>query len=147
MAVWSAVLNARHRFLAAAWAPVLNNLVAIATLVVAWRYVGRNPNLADAVDDPIVYLILGIGTTLGIALMAVALYPSIRRSGVRLDFRPQFRHPAVQRAVRLSGWTFGYVIANLVAVNVIQFLAEPGSGGPTEYQTAFQFFQLPHGLL
>src|SRR5699024_6874608 len=39
------------------------------------------------------------------------------------------------------------VIANLISVNVIQFLAEPGSGGPTEYQTAFQFFQLPHGLL
>lgn len=147
MAVWSAVLNARHRFLAAAWAPVLNNLVAITTLVVAWRYVGRNPNLTDAIDDPIVWLILGIGTTLGIALMALALYPSIRRSGVRVRFRPDFRHPAVQRAVRLSGWTFGYVIANLVAVNVIQFLAEPGSGGPTEYQTAFQFFQLPHGLL
>ena len=35
MAVWSAVLNARHRFLAAAWAPVLNNLIAIATLVLA----------------------------------------------------------------------------------------------------------------
>lgn len=147
MAVWSAVLNARHRFLAAAWAPVLNNLIAIATLVVAWRYVGANPTLADAVSDPAVILILGLGTTGGIVVMALSLYPSIRRSGVRLHFRPQFRHPAVQRALRLSGWTFGYVIANLVAVNVIQFLAEPGSGGPTEYQTAFQFFQLPHGLL
>lgn len=147
MAVWSAVLNARHRFLAAAWAPVLNNAVAITTLVVVWRYIGHNPSLEDAISDPMVVLILGIGTTGGIALMALSLYPSIRRSGVRLQFRPQFRHPAVQRAVRLSGWTFGYVIANLIAVNVIQFLAEPGSGGPTEYQTAFQFFQLPHGLL
>ncbi|MBX3286399.1 MAG: hypothetical protein KF703_13710, partial [Actinobacteria bacterium] len=51
MAVWSAVLNARHRFLAAAWAPVLNNLVAIATLVVVWRMVGSKPTLADALDD------------------------------------------------------------------------------------------------
>ena len=147
MAVWSAVLNARHRFLAAAWAPVLNNLIAIATLLAAWRYVGHKPTLADAVADLDVVLILGVGTTLGIVVMALSLYPSVRRSGVRIDFRPQFRHPAVQQAVRLSGWTFGYVIANLVAVNVIQYLAKPGSGDPTAYTTAFQFFQLPHGLL
>ncbi|MBX3314785.1 MAG: murein biosynthesis integral membrane protein MurJ [Actinobacteria bacterium] len=147
MAVWSAALNARHRFLAAAWAPVLNNLVAIATLVVVWQYVGHYPTLHEAVVDQNIILLLGIGTTTGIVVMALALYPSIRRAGVTFGLRPQFRHPAVQRAIRLSGWTFGYVIANLVAANVIQILAKPGSNDPSIYTTAYQFFQLPHGLL
>lgn len=147
MAVWSAALNARHRFLAAAWAPVLNNLVAIATLVVVWQYVGHYPTLTEAVADQNIILLLGVGTTSGIVVMALALYPSIRRAGVTFSLRPQFRHPAVQRAIRLSGWTFGYVVANLVAANVIQILAKPGSNDPSIYTTAYQFFQLPHGLL
>lgn len=147
MAVWSAVLNARHRFLAAAWAPVLNNVIAIGTLLVVWRMVDGKPSLADALDDRSILLVLGLGTTLGIATMALALYPSIRRSDVAFRFNLDLKHPAVRRAVRLSGWTFGYVIANQIAVLVITILSEPGSGGSTRYQTAFQFFQLPHGLL
>lgn len=147
MAVWSALLNAHDRFMAAAWTPVLNNLVAIATLVVAGSLVAGNPTLDDALGDRQILWVLGGGTTLGIVLMAVALYPAVRRTGFRLRFRFQPRHPAVRRAVALSGWTFGYVVANQVAVMAIQILAEPGSGGPTRYQTAFQWFQLPHALL
>lgn len=147
MAVWSAVLNARHRFLAAAWAPVLNNLVAIATMVVVWRGVGHYPSLQDAVDNPHIIWALGLGTTSGIAIMALSLYPSVRRAGVRLEFNPSTKHPAVRRAIRLSGWTFGYVVANLVAVFIVQILAAPGSDDVARYTTAFQFFQLPHGLL
>lgn len=147
MAVWAAALHARHRFLAASWAPVLNNGIAIATLIVVWRMVDGKPTLTDALDDRTVMWVLGLGTTSGIALMALALYPSIRRAGVNFRFRFDLKHPAVRRAVRLSGWTFGYVIANQIAVIVIQILAEPSTGGTQEYQTAFQFFQLPHGLL
>lgn len=147
MAVWSAVLNARHRFLAAAWAPVLNNLVAIATLVVVWRMAHGRPTLSSVLDDQQLLLVLGVGTTLGITVMALSLYPSIRRSDLHFRWNADFKHPAVRRAVRLSGWTLGYVAANQLAVTVVTILAEPGSGGSTDYQTAFQFFQLPHGLL
>ncbi|MCU1369583.1 MAG: murein biosynthesis integral rane protein MurJ [Ilumatobacteraceae bacterium] len=147
MAVWSAVLNSRHRFLAAAWAPVLNNVIAIATLVLAARVAADTPTLRDALADRRIIAILGVGTTLGIATMALSLYPAIRRSGVRLHFKLRMKHPAVRRAIRLSGWTFGYVIANLIAVVVISILAHPSTGDPARYTTAYQFFQLPHALL
>ena len=147
MAVWSAVLNARGRFMAAAWTPVLNNIIAIATLVLAGSMVTGNPTLTDALGDRRILWVLGVGTTLGIAVMALALYPAVRRAGVRVHLRFQPRHPAVRRAVRLSGWTFGYVIANQVALIAIARLAVPGTGGPARYQTAFQWFQLPHALL
>ncbi len=147
MAVWSAVLNSRHRFLAAAWAPVLNNLIAIATLVVVWQMVDGYPSLTDALANKAILLVLGLGTTAGIATMALSLYPSIRRAGVRLRFKFDLKHPAVRRTLRLSGWTFGYVVANMVAVLVVGILSDPGSDGTKNYQTAYQFFQLPHGLL
>lgn len=152
MAVWSAVLNARRRFLAAAWAPVLNNVIAIAALLYAGMLVDRtnaggDSALEAALEDPRILWVLGIGATLGIATMALSLYPALRRSGFRLQFHVDLQHPAVRRALRLSAWTLGYVIANQVAVWIIQILAVPGSGDVSLYQTAFQFFQLPHALL
>jgi putative peptidoglycan lipid II flippase len=161
MAVWSAVLNARQRFLAAAWAPVLNNIIAIGALIWAGRLLARelgdkagtaarkSPGLSlqAAVADTKIVWVLGIGTTLGIAVMALSLYPALRRSGFRLRFKVQLHHPAVQRALRLSAWTLGYVVANQIAVVVIQILAKPSSGDATNYTLAYQFFQLPHALL
>ena len=147
MAVWSAVLNSRQRFFAAAWAPVLNNLIAITTLLVVWRMADGYPTLTDALADKSVLLVLGVGTTAGIATMALSLYPSVRRAGVRLRFKFDLKHPAVRRTLRLSAWTFGYVVANMTAVLVVGILSKPGSDGTKDYQTAYQFFQLPHGLL
>ena len=37
MALWSAVLNARGRFFAAAWSPALNNVIVIGVLVATWK--------------------------------------------------------------------------------------------------------------
>jgi putative peptidoglycan lipid II flippase len=79
--------------------------------------------------------------------MALALLPALRRAGVRVRFRPKWRHPAVAQLVRLSGWTFGYVVANQVALVIVQNLADPGSGQQDAYAKAYTFFQLPHGLL
>ena len=147
MALWSAVLNARHRFFAAAWAPILNNILVIGALVGTWIVVGHAPGVQEIIDRPAVLLLLGLGTTAGIVVMALSLYPALRRSGMRFHFKFRPRHPAVKRAVRLSAWTFGYVIANQVAVSVVSILAKPASGDVYNYQLAFQFFQLPHGLL
>jgi putative peptidoglycan lipid II flippase len=49
--------------------------------------------------------------------------------------------------VKLSSWTFGYVVTNQVSLIVIKNLAEPGSGNQDAYSKAFTFFMLPHGLL
>ncbi|MCU1353371.1 MAG: hypothetical protein JWM05_2580, partial [Acidimicrobiales bacterium] len=147
MALGAALLNSRRRFFAAAWAPVLNNLIVISVLLTVTFAFERNPSLQDARSNGSLLLLLGGGTTLGIVAMAVALFPALRRAGVRVRFRLNLRHPAVRRAVRLSVWTFGYVIANQVAAQVVNVLAKPGSGGVRNYQVAFQFFQLPHGLL
>jgi putative peptidoglycan lipid II flippase len=75
------------------------------------------------------------------------MVPALHRAGVRLRFRPNWRHPAVRTVIKLSGWTFGYVAANQVALIAVQNLARPGSGRVSAYVMAFTFFQLPHALL
>ncbi len=148
MALGSALLNARRRFFAPAWAPVLSNLVVIVGLLLVPHVVhGQAPSLDLARDDLSLRLLLGAGETIGIAVMALALIPALARAGVRLHFRPAWRHPAVRKLLTLSGWTLGYVAANQVALIVVKNLAKPGSGGQDAYSKAFTFFQLPHGLL
>ncbi len=147
MALGSALLNARRRFFAPAWAPVLNNLVVIAVFVGVGLKLADEPDLDDAQRLSWLVPTLGIGSTLGIAVMALALVPALVRAKVRLHFRPNWRHPAVRKVLALSGWTVGYVIANQVALIVIQNLTSPGGGDLTAYQLAFVFFQFPHGLL
>ncbi len=149
-ALASALLNARRRYLAAAFAPVLNNLVVIATFL--WFVAATDGPRSSWVGvesvrgDTGLILLLGIGTTVGIAAMAVVLLPALRSAGVRL--RPVFdwAHPDVRRLLRLSGWTVGYVMANQIALSVVLVLANQRSGGVAAYQYAFIFFQLPHGL-
>jgi putative peptidoglycan lipid II flippase len=146
-ALATALLNAHRRFAAPAFTPVLNNVLVTACFLALPHVVGRTRDLNEARDDTGLLLLLGLGTTAGIALMALALLPSLRRAGVRLRFRPDWRNPAVRRVLALSGWTMGYVAANQVALWVVLLLANDTPGGVSAYQGAFMFFQLPHGLI
>lgn len=152
-ALGTAMLQARRRFFAAAWAPVLSNIVIIASLLLvpsamsAAGKTGQAPSLTDVITDDRLRWTLGLGATGGIAVMAIALLPSLRSVGVPLRFTFQPKHPAVQRLRSLSGWALGYVVANQVAILVIQYLVRPGNGDQDAYTRAFTLFVLPHGLL
>lgn len=140
----NAFLNSRRRFFAAAWSPVAANVVVIASLLTlrdeTWE-------LGEVVTDGRLRWTLGLGATGGIAAMAIIVAVAAARTGFR--FRPvwNWRHPAVRKLLSLSGWTFGFVAANQVALIVIRNLAEPGSSIASAYFVAFTFFVLPHGLL
>lgn len=146
-AIANALLQARRRFFAAAWSPVLSNLVIIGSLLIVPSVVEGEPALGDVLSDDGLRWVLGLGATVGIAVMAVAVLPALRAADVSIEFRPEFRHPAVRRLTTLSVWTLGYVAANQVALVVVQNLAGPGSGGLDAYVKAYIFFVLPHGLL
>lgn len=138
----TAMLHSRRRFAAPAFTPVLTNIVISVTALLVYRF-----NLGDSNETRTVYL-LGLGTTAGVAAMAVALLPAIRRAQVELkwDFRP--RHPAVRSVIRLSGWTVGFAVSNQVALLIIlTFARGAGVGAVSAYQYAFIFFQLPYGLI
>lgn len=149
-AVLGSLLNAERRFFAAAWSPVLANIVIICTLLyvpILLHHPGQEIALSEVLLRPSFKWLLGIGATGGIALQALILLPAIRRSGLDLRFRFQPRHPAVKRLVSLSAWTFGYVLANQITIIVVKNLAKPGSGGQDAFTKATTFFYFPHGLL
>ena len=146
-ALASAALNARDRFVAAAWAPVSSNVVIIALLALIPASIDGRPGLDTVETNGTVRWLLGTGATVGIASTALIVLVVARLSGVSFIAKPSVSHPAVRRLARLSIWTFGYVAANQVALVVVRNLARPGSGDPDAYTKAFTFFQLPHALL
>ena len=147
-ALGTAILNARRRFAAPAFVPVLNNILVIGVLLWFAQDAGAARSLVDSVaDHPGRLWLLGAGTTGGIVLMTIALWPSLRSSGWRYRWRWRPRDAAVKEIVALSGWTLGYVIANQIALTIVLALAAgQGEGQATAYLYAFQFFQLPYGL-
>lgn len=146
VALATALLHARRRFAAAAFAPILNNVVVIALFLALPRIVEGPLTVRRLNNDDGLVLLLGLGTTAGIALMALALVPALRGARVRLRFLPSLRNKAVGVVFRLSGWTVGYVIANQIALWVVLVLANGERGGAFAYLSAFAFFQLPYGL-
>jgi putative peptidoglycan lipid II flippase len=151
-ALATALLNAHRRFVAAAFAPVVNNLIVIAILVVfAESTRGDQSSWVDVrriSGDGGKLALLGAGTTAGIAAMALVLVPALRRARTHLRAAFAWRHPAVIKMLRLSGWTIGYVVTNQVALLFVLVLAKSGTTGDVSaYLYAYAFFQVPHGLI
>jgi putative peptidoglycan lipid II flippase len=143
-ALLAAALNARRRFAAAAFAPVLNNVVVSLVMLFVAKVYG--PHVGS---DFVAQLIVGLGTMAGIAAMAFVLLVAWRRTpGAHYEWNWDIHHPLVRDLRRMAGWTVGYVIANQIALFAVLRMANHADPGTvTAYQLAFVFFQLPHGLV
>ena len=146
--ICTSILHARKQFFAAAWSPVLANLVTITSLLFVSRVSSVDPpTLEEIVENSSLQWLLGMGSTSGIIVMALALVFALRRSGTSLKFKFNRTHDAVRQMLKLSGWAVAYIAANQVTLVVIKNLATPGSGNVDAYSKAYTFFSLPHGLL
>ncbi len=155
-AMVSQVLNARGHFAMPMFAPIANNIVAIATYIGFIVLAGTG-----AVDNGTLTAQetawLGIGTTLGVALQAVILIPVLIRTGYRYSVSWQWRGLGLRKAVHLAAWTIGLVAANQIGFMVISRLAtqanvnalEAGeaAAGLATYQTGYLIFILPHSVV
>ncbi|HJV08146.1 MAG TPA: murein biosynthesis integral membrane protein MurJ [Acidimicrobiales bacterium] len=145
-AIAGGLLNAHDRFAVPMFAPIVNNVVVIATFLAFAAIVSGTPDEAGVGTALSQKLLLAVGTTGGVAVMALAHWPSVRRLPGKLRWRPDFHHAAVRKLARLSVWTIGYVVANQLSFGVGLVLANGVQGGPTAMFTAFAFFQLPYGI-
>ena len=73
-------LTSEHVFGPGAWAPVVNNVIAILTVGIFLTLPGPHTLLPSTMTNPQI-LVLGIGTTPGIAAQAAVLIPFVRRTG------------------------------------------------------------------
>jgi putative peptidoglycan lipid II flippase len=149
-ALAAALLNTRRKFVAVAWAPIVNNIVCIGILIWFGLLTSRRASLAGVADHHSQLLLLGLGTSLGVVFQGVALIPSLRRADLgllRWNWNP--RDEALRAVTRLGGWTFGFVLANQLALFVVTILAGSvaGTDPVSSYTYAYAFFQLPYGIV
>jgi len=152
----SQVLNARGQFGAPMFAPIANNVVAIATFLLFISVAGTSA-AADGVLTSSQVLILGIGTTLGVVVQALILIPILLRSGHVWRLRFDWRGAGLGRAGLLAFWTIALVLVNQATYVVVARLATQANvdataagvtaAGLTTYQKAHLVFMLPHSVI
>ena len=108
-----------------------------------------HPSLASVDASHHGLVLLGFGTTLGVVVQAALLVPSLLRADLHLRFLWQPANEAMRTITRLAGWTFGWVVANQVALVVVLALADGAKvpGAVSAYTYAYTFFQLPYGVV
>lgn len=143
--IMTAALHAQRRFTMAALAPIFNNVVVIGVYLSYGAMRGDRPPSVSTIT-PGETLLLGAGTTLGVAAMTVCLIPSLRKLGWRFRLMFQPRHPAVREGARVGVWAIGYAGGYQAGLIVVMILANRIEGGVAAYQWAFTFFFLPHAL-
>ncbi|WP_433266863.1 murein biosynthesis integral membrane protein MurJ [Actinosynnema sp. CS-041913] len=144
-ALLGAILNTRHVFGLPTWAPVLNNVVVIATLVVYWLLPG------DISLDPVrmgepKLLVLGLGTMLGVAVQAAVLIPAMRRTGFRFRWRWGWDHRLGEFG-GLAFWVLLYVGLGFVSMMVLTRVALNDEGALVAYNYQWLVAQVPYGVL
>ncbi|MFC5066335.1 murein biosynthesis integral membrane protein MurJ, partial [Actinomycetospora atypica] len=142
-ALFGAVLNARAVFGPAAWAPVLNNVVALAALAVYWFL----PDPPEGGVSTTQLLVIGVGSTLGIVLQAAVMLPAMRRTGFRFRWRFGWDR-RISAFGGLAGWVVAYVIISQIGLTAILRVAfSADEGGPSVYSNAWLLIQVPYGVL
>ncbi|TXS30533.1 murein biosynthesis integral membrane protein MurJ [Streptomyces sp. ms191] len=154
--VMGQILNARGKFGAMMWTPVLNNIVMIVTFgLFIWVY-GTSAEShmgVQTIPDEGVRL-LGIGTLLGLVVQALAMIPYLRETGFR--FRPRFdwKGHGLGKTVKLAKWTVLFVLANQAGVLVVTQLAtaageESGRNGAgfLAYSNAQLIWGMPQAII
>jgi len=142
--VATAVLHGSRRFAAAAFAPVANNVVVIATMVAFRVLTGGGGGLDLALSHR---LLLALGTTAGVVAMAAVPLVALRRAGIRLRPRWDPSHPALRALGRAGAWGMVYLTMSQLLVGVTLILANRVEGGVVAYHIAFTAFLLPFALL
>jgi putative peptidoglycan lipid II flippase len=143
--VLTGVLQAHRRFLAPALAPLLSSLVVITAYLL---YAGSGPVAEPADLTGSQELLLGVGTTLGVAALALSVVVPLRGTGLRL--RPTLSFPAgnAARARALAGSGVVSLAAQQVALLVALRLSAGGQAGSVLVWTvAVAVFLLPWAVL
>ncbi|GGS84360.1 MULTISPECIES: murein biosynthesis integral membrane protein MurJ [Streptomyces] len=153
------ILNARGRFGAMMWTPVLNNIVVIATFgAFIWAFGGfTTSGVSAATVTPEGVRLLGLGTLLGLTVQALAMLPYLRDAGFSPRLRFDWKGHGLGKAARLAKWTFFFVLANQVGLVVVTQLAtwagsvaekqgHPGTG-ITAYNYALLLWQMPQAII
>ena len=156
------VLNSRGRFGPMMWAPIANNVVAVAVLTTYLITLGtaegeeKSGGFTAGAEA-----LLGLGSTLGIVVQFLVLLPYLKAAGFSYRPRFDFRGTGLGHTFRLGMWTVLFVVVNQIAYTVVVRLASSGTighggaGGPgssegtgyTIYSNSFLMTMVPHSII
>ena len=156
------VLNSRGRFGPMMWAPIANNVVAVAILATYMLTIG--PARGDEKSGGFTAgaeALLGLGSTLGIVVQFLVLVPYLKAAGFSYRPRFDFRGTGLGHTLRLGMWTVLFVVVNQIAYTVVVRIASSGTiapggaGGPgssegtgyTIYANSFLLTMVPHSII
>ncbi len=144
--VFMAILNTRNVFGPPAWAPVVNNIVAIATLGV-YLLVPGELSLDPVRMGEAKLLVLGIGTTLGVFAQTAVLFVAIRRE--RVSLRPLWGLDArLKKFGAMASAMVLYVLISQIGLVVgTQIASTAAASGPAIYNYTWLILMLPFGII
>lgn len=136
-AILGQILNAHESYGPFMWSPVLNNVIALATLVFFMFMFGAEKNGMHHTLENWTFeksLVIGLGSTLGIVVQAVVLLIPLRK--LRLGLRPNFKFRGVglRHAAKLAGWT----AATMIIGNIPFFVYNRVEATVTSYRDTLQ---------
>jgi len=152
-----AMLNARNKFGAPMWAPVLNNVVIIGICLWFLAVAGPGQSPEDLMQNQEQIALLGLGTVLGQVLQASVLIWALAAAGFRWRPRLDLRGSGLGEAAGAASWMMLYIVVAqvgaLVSTNVATragaMASEAGSSGAgiAAYKFASMIFQLPYAII
>ncbi|MDK8275203.1 murein biosynthesis integral membrane protein MurJ [Varibaculum cambriense] len=145
--VGTGILQAHEKFLLPALGPLLNSLVVIATYAIFGYLTLSVADPAQVAHNAI--LILGWGTTAGVAAMSLPLFIPIYRLGIRWRPTLHLGQGRGRQALRLAGAGVGSLIAQQFSVLVIILVTRTygGEGSLPIYQYSQSVYMLPYAVL
>lgn len=144
------VLNAKGLFGPFTWAPVLNNIVAIAGMLWFGSVFTGDVSLAADWNGPSIAILAGSATA-GVAVQSLVLFAFLRRAGI--NFRPDFRFRGVGLGAtsKVAAWTLAMILvtqlAGILQSNVASLATTNGDPGLAVLRFGWLIFMLPHSVV
>lgn len=140
--VFSGVLNAHRDYFWSTFAPVLNNVIVIAS------FIGFAPVSAQFGEHAGIILI-SAGTTLGVFVQMACQIPALGNYGVHPHIHIDFKDPALRQTIALGIPTLLATVCTFVQTSIINAAAlvvQPETG-PSVIAYARLWYTLPYALI
>lgn len=140
--VFSGVLNAHRDYFWSTFAPVLNNVIVIAS------FMGFAPVSAQFGERAGIILIAA-GTTFGVFVQMACQIPALRKHGVHPHIHIDFKDPALRQTITLGIPTLLATVCMFVSTsitNAAALVVQPETG-PSVIAYARLWYTLPYALI
>ena len=139
-AIISGLLNANRDYLWSSIAPAAQSVVVIASFLLYAFMAPQNPDAA--------LYVIAIGNPLGVFVALAIQLPALKRNGIRLRPRINFRDPALRETLSLGVPALFVMVCSFVVVSVQNAAAYSfADNGPSILLYARQWFTLPYSFL